>query len=154
MEFDIATVERLARRIHENYLARYAPDGPSWDDLTDDLREANRDQARDMFAKLAVIGATVEAGSGGFTFTEEELARLARAEHDRWARQRRKAGWRYAKVRDDTRKHHPMLVPWERLPDGERDKDVDAVRNIPVVLAAVGLQVVRQGPTLSDLRGR
>jgi hypothetical protein len=144
MEIDRGTVERLARRIHENYLARYAPDGPSWDDLTEDMRDSNRDQAQDMFAKLATIGATVQPGPGAFSFTDDELDRLAKAEHERWTRQRRKAGWRYAKVRDDTRKRHPLLVPWEKLPDGERDKDLDAVRNIPAVLAAVGLHVVRR----------
>jgi hypothetical protein len=36
-----------------------------------------------------------------------------------------------------------MLIKWEKLPEEEREKDRDAVRNIPEVLALVGLAVVR-----------
>ena len=55
-------------------------------------------------------------------------------------------------TRDDGAKVHPCLVSWDELPESEKDKDRDAVRNIPVVLAAAGLRVIRKrrpGPVAS-----
>lgn len=151
MELDEALIERMAQTIHENYRVDHGPDSPLWAELTEDRREANRDQARDIAAKLASIGARIELGSAEpgssaepFAFTEAELERLAMAEHERWVAQRRRAGWRYAAVRDDERRLHPMIRPWSGLPETERDKDRDAVRHIPQVLASVGLRVVRE----------
>jgi|RhiMetdeSRZDD1v2_1073273.scaffolds.fasta_scaffold1616018_1 hypothetical protein len=146
MQIDEATIERLAQRIHENYLAASAPGGRRWHELTEDLREANRAQARDIPVKLAAIGATVEPGpeSVPFVFSQPELDRLAEAEHRRWMDQRLQAGWRYSLVRNDATKQHPMLLSWDLLPEVERVKDRDAVRNIPAVLAGVGLRIVRR----------
>ena len=147
MDLDSETIERLAQAIHENYLATFAPGGPAWAELPEDLREANRAQARKIVSKLASIGARVEAGppAAPFAFTADELEVLAIAEHRRWMAQRRHAGWSYAAVRDDRRRRHPMITKWEKLSDLEREKDRDAVRHIPDVLARVGLHVVR-GP--------
>lgn len=148
MKLDAATIERLAQVIHENYRSRFAPDGPVWSQLPADLREANRAQARAILGKLASIGARVEPGPGTepFTFAADEVERLAIIEHRRWMAQRRLAGWRYAAVRDDRRRRHPMIVKWEKLSEYEREKDRDAVRRIPDVLARVGLRVVREAP--------
>jgi hypothetical protein len=148
-QLDEATIDALAQTIHENYRATFAPDAAGWPELSDDLREANRAQARDIVAKLAVIGARVGRGKATrFAFTAAELDGLARAEHERWMAQRIEAGWTYGPVRDNDRKIHPMIVPWEQLSELERDKDRDAVRHIPDVLARVGLRVVRpRGPS-------
>jgi hypothetical protein len=145
MDVDEALIERLAQSIHGFYRANHNPESPSWTELSEDLREANRAQARDIVGKLATIGARVEAGSSAerFSFTAVELERLAMAEHERWLSQRRHAGWRYAEARDDERRLHPMMQPWAMLSEEERDKDRTAVRHIPDVIASVGLRVVR-----------
>jgi hypothetical protein len=97
-----------------------------------------------MLGKLASVGARAEPGTPtGFAFTADELERLAQKEHRRWVAQKRRAGWIYAAVRDDRRKRHPMIVRWDKLSELEREKDRDAVRRIPEVLAKVGLRVVR-----------
>ena len=156
MLIDRGQVERLAKAIHARYLAEQTADGRhpgedpamvGWAELDEDKREANRDQARDITAKLARIGCLVAAGppDPDFVFTTEELEALARDEHDRWLAQRAGAGWRRG-ARDDRRKRHPSMVPYERLPGVEQDKDRDAVRHIPDVLAEVGLRVVRTDP--------
>lgn len=154
MAIDEPLIDGLAQAIHERYVAEQVHDGVamgagaamvSWQDLSEDLKETNRDQARDIGAKLAAIGCSVgPAGKEPFTFTDDEIERLARAEHQRWSRQRRSAGWSYGPVRDDAARRHPSLVPWARLPERERDKDRDTVRNIPAVLAAAGLSAIRQ----------
>jgi hypothetical protein len=145
MEIDRATIETLARAIHENYLADQGTDGPGWADLPENLREANRAQARSIAKKIASIGARIEQGvpTEPFAFTPEEVERLAKTEHRRWMSQRRQAGWIYAAVRNNRRKHHPMIVKWEKLPEPERDKDRNAVMHIPDVLRRIGLNVTR-----------
>ena len=61
---------------------------------------------------------------------------LARNAHENWGRQRIGEGWRYGPRRDDARKEHPNLVPYEEL--SESDKDYDrrtAMETIKTILA-------------------
>ena len=48
---------------------------------------------------------------------------LARNVHEVWAAGRLAAGWKYGPVRDDERKEHPCLIPYEALPEEEKDYD-------------------------------
>ena len=48
---------------------------------------------------------------------------LAENSHDVWALLRFKEGWTYGKYRDDTRKTHPCLVPYNKLPESEKEYD-------------------------------
>jgi hypothetical protein len=149
-------VEQLAQAIHLRYLAEQTADGRplgedpamlAWADLDEDKREANRAQARDITVKLARIACRIDPGppDATFAFTADELESLARDEHERWMAQRAGAGWRLGR-RDDRTKRHPSMVPYDQLSKAEKDKDRDAVRHIPDVLAEVGLRVVRTDP--------
>jgi hypothetical protein len=48
---------------------------------------------------------------------------LARHVHDTWAQRRMEKGWTYGPDRDDEAKTHPCLVPYEDLPEDEKDYD-------------------------------
>jgi ryanodine receptor 2 len=48
---------------------------------------------------------------------------LARNTHEVWAAGRIAEGWSYGKVRNDAKKHHPCLVPYEELPEPEKEYD-------------------------------
>jgi len=48
---------------------------------------------------------------------------LAKNTHDIWAKQRFAEGWRYGAERNDKRKEHPCLVPYEELPESEKEYD-------------------------------
>ena len=48
---------------------------------------------------------------------------LAKNTHEVWAAGRIKEGWIYGESRDDAKKEHPCLVPYEQLPDGEKEYD-------------------------------
>jgi len=146
--------DSYARAIHEAYVEAATDRGEEpgsrralgdWDDLPEDLKEANRAQARHVGEKLADLGCImVPTFDPSLTFAyrdEEEVLHLARLEHDRWMQERIDQGYVYGPVREG--RSHPDLVPWEQLSKEARDKDVDAVRNIPAMLAAVGFQVLR-----------
>lgn len=48
---------------------------------------------------------------------------LARNVHEVWAQSRIAEGWRPGPERDDGRRLHPCLVPYEELPESERAYD-------------------------------
>ena len=48
---------------------------------------------------------------------------MARNTHEVWAAGRIADGWRWGPVRDDAKKEHPCLVPYDDLPEEERDYD-------------------------------
>ncbi len=139
-------IDRLAHVIHDRYAARrqQGASALSWSDVDEDRRNAARGQARDIPAKLAAIGCIIRSQrDDAFTFTAVELEHLARREHRRWCAERTASGWTYGAVRDTTARRHPSLVPWEQLSALEKDKDRDAVRDIPAVLGHVGLGISR-----------
>lgn len=71
-----------------------------------------------------------------FSFTEKEIEILAEGEHERWVKEKQAAGWSYAEgPKNEKRKLHPCIVPWELLPDEEQDKDRNAVKSISALLA-------------------
>lgn len=48
---------------------------------------------------------------------------LAENTHDNWAAGRIAEGWTYGPVRNDELKQHPCLVPYNELPDNEKEYD-------------------------------
>lgn len=146
-------VERLARVIHDRYLARHAgaaspaPALVPWEDLAEHLRLANREQARDIGRKLHEVGRVLvvrsPAAGPDAPLTDEELEHLAEMEHERWVAERRAAGWRLDADRDDARRLHSAMLPWAELPEDVRDLDRHAVRQMPGILADAGFQIVR-----------
>lgn len=57
---------------------------------------------------------------------EEEKRRWWDLEHRRWMRFLYMHGWKYAPVRSDEKLEHPLLVPFDELPDEEQRKDANA----------------------------
>ena len=47
-------------------------------------------------------------------FSEDELERLSRDEHDRWCAERKSQGWTYGRVRDNARKNPSQPGPMGR----------------------------------------
>lgn len=49
--------------------------------------------------------------------------KIAENVHDVWAVGRISEGWTYGKKKDDERKTTPLLVPYNELPESEKDYD-------------------------------
>ena len=45
------------------------------------------------------------------------------AQHDQWMDQKKADGWVFGPVKDADKKTHPMMKPYEELPDFEKRKD-------------------------------
>ena len=77
----------------------------------------------------------------------EELMQLteemARNVHDVWAVGRIAEGWSWGSERNDARKENPCLVPYEKLPDSERDYDrKTAIETLKLILS-LGYKIER-----------
>lgn len=58
--------------------------------------------------------------------TEELLPlveEMAKNVHEVWAQNRINDGWTYGPERDDVNKKHPCLVPYDELPESEKEYD-------------------------------
>lgn len=53
----------------------------------------------------------------------ELVESLSKNIHEVWAAGRIAEGWKYGPVRDDTKKEHPCLIPYEELSEEEKDYD-------------------------------
>lgn len=61
---------------------------------------------------------------------------LARNTHENWSKQRMAEGWSYGPQRDDGKKEHPSLVPYEQLSESEKQYDrTTAIETIKTILA-------------------
>ena len=68
---------------------------------------------------------------------------LARNTHENWAHQRLSDGWRWGPVRDDARREHPCLVPYDDLPEEEREYDRRTALETLRLMLALGYRIVR-----------
>ena len=62
----------------------------------------------------------------GIELSEELRAlteKLAENVHEVWSAGRIADGWRYGEKRDDSRKLHPCLLPYNQLPESEKEYD-------------------------------
>jgi len=111
-----------------------------WDLLDETFRQANRDVLAHVPAKLASAGVDPalwrgvrglpRLTDGALYANAEELEALSELEHERWNAQRRMDGWRWTDLpkRDDLRRLHPSLVPYEALTDPVKEFDRGNVR--------------------------
>lgn len=53
----------------------------------------------------------------------ELIEALAENVHEQWAVGRLNDGWRYGSERNDIKKLHPCLVPYDELPESEKEYD-------------------------------
>jgi TrkA family protein/RyR domain-containing protein len=153
--------EIVARAKHEEYLRHEVNRGGSlgegllvpWAQLPEEFKDANRAFADGVGDKLAAAGCAllpaplIDPRGRLFEFTDDEVERLAELEHERWMADKLRAGWRYGPVRDDARKVHDCLVEWAQLPEEEADKDRQPVRELPLMLAYAGFEIVRPAGT-------
>ena len=118
---------------------------PAWEELDESRKESSREQARDIPVKLRTVGCDIaplrDPNARDFAFSDQEVEKLADAEHVRWIRERVADGWT-AGDKDVARKTTPYLVPFDELPADIAEFDRIFVREIPRLLASAGLQVV------------
>jgi len=74
-------------------------------------------------------------------FTPLEVNQMAEMEHVRWMNEKINDGWKYGPVRNDEKKIHPSLIPWDELPENDKEINRNFVRKLPHILARVDLEI-------------
>ena len=150
------TLDKLAKQVHMEYVAdqiargftpKEKPNLVDWNELPEEIRESNRQQADHISVKLRAVGCLTrpanQSSSGDFCFTDEEDELLARMEHTRWVADRLLSGWRLGE-RDDSNRITPYLVEWDQLPGDVKQNDRNAIQKIPAYLKEIGLEIMRK----------
>ena len=119
-------LNELAKRLNLHYAAQYPPEGetieetdeylePQWAKLSSFHRYSNISAAEfhDVCARIL----------GDQELTAERLDFLGELEHIRWCRYHYLNNWQYGPVRNNAQKIHHLLVPYEELSEGEKEKD-------------------------------
>ncbi|MFL5245321.1 MAG: RyR domain-containing protein [Gemmataceae bacterium] len=76
----------------------------------------------------------------------ELIELLAKNTHEVWARQRSDEGWKWGPARDDKKKEHPCLVPYEQLPESEKEYDRNTSIETLKVIIALGYRIEKAQP--------
>lgn len=147
-------IENLAIAIHNKYrmlnekntnmdlIDFLAP----WEELSEELRNSNREQAMHIPNSLLKINydiISVKKSPGYIQFTENELETLAKDEHKRWCRYRKRNGWKYGEVKDNKGKTDPALVSWNNLSQERKNKVYQMVNIWPEILAKSNFKLER-----------
>lgn len=149
----LESMELLARAIHEDYIAAQKERGAAiyvaedYDALEASSRYSNLRQAMNMDKKLRTLGYALAPksaeGEAVDRLPDEAIERYAIEEHEDWMHGKERFGWVYNPVRDDALKHHDCLLPWEELPQDQREKDRNAARNVVRLANIAGMKVIR-----------
>jgi len=69
---------------------------------------------------------------------------LAKNAHDIWAKQRLSEGWQLGPQRDDQKLEHPCLIPYEKLPESEKEYDRNAAMQTLKAIVALGYKFIKE----------
>lgn len=77
----------------------------------------------------------------------EEILRLseelAKNTHEVWSVGRIRDGWTYGETRDDAKKHHPCLIPYEELPESEKEYDRNTALETLKLIVKLGYRITK-----------
>jgi len=74
--------------------------------------------------------------------------KLAENTHEVWSRARLSQGWTFGEQRDDRLKKHPCLVPYEELPEEEKDYDRNTSQQALKLILTLGYEIRFKGKNL------
>jgi hypothetical protein len=150
------TYEILARAVHEQYVANESRKGAtpetnpsmvSWEELPESLRESNRNQVEHIRVKLETIGCDISVTNEWevppLQFTPEEVELMARMEHERFLGEGLKRGLTHSPAQSSGKRASPALVPWEKVPEEEKEGYRNSVRQLSELLAKAHFQIYR-----------
>lgn len=69
---------------------------------------------------------------------------IAKNVHEVWSEARMKEGWTYGDVRNDAEKLHPCLVPYEQLPEAEKEYDRNTSLETLKLIVKLGFKIEKE----------
>jgi serine phosphatase RsbU (regulator of sigma subunit) len=154
---DDKMILKIARAIHSRYLMELRKQksmGPrieDFDKLDEEIKYSNIDNAYHIPTKLLAIGYRIRKVKKGLKpfvlqLSKREVELMSGIEHLRWSWDKRLNGWTYGSKKDNKRKTHPGLVPFDELSESEKEKDRELVRLIPAILNDIDYEACPVNP--------
>jgi ryanodine receptor 2 len=75
---------------------------------------------------------------------EQLCEQLAKNTHEVWSATRLKDGWTYGPVRDDQKLTHPCLIPYDELPESEKEYDRNTSQETLKLIIKLGYKIVKE----------
>lgn len=69
---------------------------------------------------------------------------MAKNVHEVWSSNRLADGWRYGPQRDDRLKTHPCLIPYDQLPEEEKDYDRATSQETLKLILKSGFRIIKE----------
>ena len=92
-----------------------------------------------MYIPHPIPTESVELSAELLQLTEQ----LAVNVHEVWAAERMAEGWQYGHKHDYDRKQHPCLVPYDKLPESEKNYDRKTAMETLKVIKLFGFELIR-----------
>lgn len=151
-------ISNIARAIHADYCHKRMTEGQSrqsnlnlvdFDELSEEIKEANMDSARSIPRKLKLLGIDLLKMANNVNYkllalSDGEVEVLSQWEHCRWNWQKIIQGWVYGAKKHEANKTHPCILPWNELPENIKEYDRENVRLIPEIIQTAGYQAIRK----------
>ena len=74
---------------------------------------------------------------------DDLLEKLAAHNHDIWSQGRIADGWTWGPQRDDAKRQNPCLVPYDELPEKEKEYDRNTALAVLRAILALGYRIER-----------
>lgn len=75
---------------------------------------------------------------------EELVELMSKNVHEVWSETRISQGWTYGESRDDVLKTHPCLIPYEELPEEEKEYDRNTSVSTLKLIMKLGFSIHRE----------
>ena len=75
---------------------------------------------------------------------DELVERIAENVHEVWAQSRLNEGWVFGNERNDTLKTHPCLVPYDELPEIEKEYDRNTAMGTLHLISKLGFKITKE----------
>ena len=70
--------------------------------------------------------------------------KLSENTHEVWSQTRINDGWTYGETRDDAKKHHPCLVPYDKLSESEKAYDRNTSMETLKLIIKLGYKITKE----------
>lgn len=75
---------------------------------------------------------------------EALVEQMSKNVHEVWAETRIKQGWTYGPERNDELKTHPCLIPYEELPEDEKEYDCNTSIGTLKLIMKLGFKITQE----------
>ena len=125
---------QAAKMLHQIYRDSTGGTAPQWEQLSEFQRRSNVAAADHMLTKIRILleddtvsEVTAEvchrASQRYGQLTPAQRKDCQRIEHQRWMRFHSLYNWKYAPVRDNAARKHPLMCPFDMLSEADQAKD-------------------------------